>query len=80
MESLGPGADNNEIMSRLNKGAPLAPPGNRLYQSPPMGVDSMGTVGHVVGHMTGSEHHQRSVVDPAKLRHIVIDGSNVAMR
>ena len=78
LESLGPGAHDNDILNRLNqrmKGTPVVP----LPPAPPPFEEP------VISQVTAPgvavmDRLQRRPVDPSNLRPIVIDGSNVAMR
>ena len=82
LESLGPQASDNEVMDLLMKGLPGVQPINKSMNSrriaTPLAADGGSRV-------LVDEHEQQVLqpkvpVDPSKLRPIVIDGSNVAMR
>ena len=90
LDQLGPSATDNDIQDRLNKLM------TGIYVSKPRpvaaddglggggGGGGSGCAGHGMSHVipVGGVVVERAkvVVDPKKLRPIVIDGSNVAMR
>ena len=83
LESLGPTASYNEVMNRLMKGSPAVHPiskasGPHHYHGNVTGDGSVGQ--SVVSEQKQPSQQQKVSVDPSKLRHIVIDGSNVAMK
>lgn len=88
LDSLGPKATVNEIINRLNKVSSRVPSNSIPATIPkpaadytramgdyirPIGLEDMGGVVS-----TGDRLHRK--VDSSKLRPVVIDGSNVAMR
>lgn len=80
LESLGPGAHDNDILNRLNqrmKGTPVAPlpPATPPFNEEP----ATSQVTPVPGGVAVMDRQRRNV-DTSNLRPIVIDGSNVAMR
>ena len=89
LESLGPTASDNEVMNLLMKGAPAVLPVNKssgAYRNHVDGTrdysESFGvTVMKSEPHLQQQAAQQKEMaVDASNLRHIVIDGSNVAMR
>ena len=78
LDSLGPAASYNDILNRLNRLCLMTVGNNKLtgVYRPPATIDK--SVG--VNQESPPLRQQQRVVDPTKLRPIVIDGSNVAMR
>ena len=77
LSSLGPEATHNAILHRLNQ-LSISKTHHRstVTEEPPVNKG----IGHVTDHMTGPFVERVIRRDPKKLRPIVIDGSNVAMR
>lgn len=79
LESLGPGAHDNDILNRLNqrmRGTPVMP----LPPAPPPFEEPVTSQVTSPGVAVVDRLQQRRPIDPSNLRPIVIDGSNVAMR
>ncbi len=82
LDSLGPKATDNDIMHRLNQLMTGMNISARHAVEEAPALPGGHVTSHVTSHVTAPVEQRKAVVivDPKKLRPIVIDGSNVAMR